>query len=136
MNVEDVYLPISDKKQSEFSGRMFGINRPRFKDKITVNQQAVYEAFALYFNWALNIENPQESEKALKEGEFALQDMQTPDKALVVKVDTKPKTSEAKYYEDLPDRVNRIDTVEIRRRVFGKIIYLLDDSRPIRNSVE
>ena len=138
MNIEVANLPIPDNKLREFYRGPFGINRTRVRDKIPDNEQTVYETFALYFNWALNIEDSDEREKAMKEGEFALQDLQTEGGALTVREDT----PEQKHYEGLDIRGTRIDNVEMRRRVFGQIVKLLADSRPTKvnavqnNSVE
>jgi hypothetical protein len=145
MNIEVANLPIPDNKLREFYRGSFGINRTRVRDKIPDNEQTVYETFALYFNWALNIEDSDEREKAIderekamKEGEFALQDLQTEGGALTIRVGT----PEQKHYKGLDIRGKRIDTVEMRRRVFGQIVKVLADSRPIKvnaaqnNSVE
>lgn len=135
-------LPISKKMIEQISGKEHGINRGRYhKDKINFDEAGVYGAFALYFNWALNISDDTERERALLDGEFALQDMQIGDVVLEVSeqgtkvgkrdilVKGKPDLSFFEHYESLPMRLNRVDTLEIRRRVYGRIVTLLVGSR-------
>lgn len=119
------YKSITDAKQKEFFGGTFGVNRKMpLRQKIPQTSEMIYDAFGLYFNWVNGIENDEERVTALLEGEFALRDIQTTGATELYKDDP-----DFVHYNKLLIRGNRVDTIEYRRRVFGKIASLVIDAR-------
>ncbi|TAH35677.1 hypothetical protein EYC59_01825 [Candidatus Saccharibacteria bacterium] len=117
----DQHIDIPDSKQREFFGGPFGVNRRIEKrKKLPVDSDTVYEAFWLYFRWASSIEDEEMRERALREGEFALRDMQTKGHTEV-----RVGTPDYMHYDGLPTRGNRVDTIEMRRKVFSRITGLV-----------